>query len=403
MLPASSENYANGVLTFSGASSLANYQLLVESVAYYSTADDPTGAGADPSREVTFTLDDGGASNNLSAPVTESVTFAAACYCRGTRILTARGEVAIEALRIGDLAVTADGGLRPIVWIGHRRLDVLRHPDPLAVRPVRVSANAFGDGLPHRDLWLSPGHNVAWEGALMPISALINGVSVAQLERDHVEYWHVELDRHDIVVAEGLPAESYLDCGNRSAFTNGGAFIEAHPDFQPKHWAETCLPLVSEGPQVARTKARLLARLVRARSFGQPRGGRPYRRRRTARRTDPPLRDAARFRAAARRSGNRAALESVHSRATVAESADARELGLCVGRLQIDGLVLALDDDEPCGTGWRNAEFAGGRFSHRWTTGATPLVSGARIVIVDLAGIGCYLCKSQLSPAALSA
>src|SRR6202044_441994 len=130
--------------------------------------------------------------------------------------------VAIEALRIGDLAVAADGGLRPIVWIGHRRLDGSRHPDPLAVRPVRVSANAFGEGLPHRDLWLSPGHNIAWDGALMPISLLINNVSVAQLEREQVEYWHVELDRHDIVIAEGLPAESYLDCGNRGAFANGG-------------------------------------------------------------------------------------------------------------------------------------------------------------------------------------
>ncbi len=88
----------------------------------------------------------------------------------------------------------------------------------------------------------------------MPISALINGVSIVQIEQDVVEYWHVELDAHDILLAEGLPAESYLDCGARAAFVNGGAFIEAHPDFRPKHWAETCLPLVKQGPAVARTK-----------------------------------------------------------------------------------------------------------------------------------------------------
>ena len=70
------QNYANGVLTLSGVSSLANYQEAIESVTYSTTAADPTGGGADPSREVTFTLNDGNSSNNLSAPVTENVFFA---------------------------------------------------------------------------------------------------------------------------------------------------------------------------------------------------------------------------------------------------------------------------------------------------------------------------------------
>jgi hypothetical protein len=58
--------------------------------------------------------------------------------------------------------------------------------------------------------------------------------------------------------------------------------------------------------------------------------------------------------------------------------------------LQIDGAEVALDGDETCAVGWREAEFAGGRFAHRWTTGATPLPTGARIVILDLAGVGYY-------------
>ena len=78
-----------------------------------------------------------------------------------------------------------------------------------------------------------------------------NGKTVGQEERSRVEYWHIELDEHDIILAEGLPAESYLDNGNRTGFINGGAFIEAHPDFKPKHWTDTCLPLVLEGPKVA--------------------------------------------------------------------------------------------------------------------------------------------------------
>ena len=76
---------------------------------------------------------------------------------------------------------------------------------------------------------------------------------------------------------------------------------------------------------------------------------------------------------------------------TLAESADVRALGLCVGRLQVDGVTLALDDDADCASGWHEAAFADARFSHRWTRGATPLPAGARVAILDLAGVGYYL------------
>ncbi len=183
-----------------------------------------------------------------------------ACFARGVRILTNRDEVAVEDLRVGDWVVTAAGASRPVRWIGHRRINISRHPDPAAMRPVRVGRDAFGEGKPHRDLWLSPGHNIAHEGVLMPISALVNGVSVAVIDVDWIEYWHVELDAHDVLLAEGLPAETYLDCGNRSGFANGGAFIDAHPDFSPKHWAETCLPLAKEGPSHCRQRNRSCSR-----------------------------------------------------------------------------------------------------------------------------------------------
>ena len=156
------------------------------------------------------------------------------CYCRGARLLTDHGEVAVEDLAIGDLVVTASGDFLPVKWLGHRELDCRRQPDPRAVWPVCVSAGAFGEQLPTRDLWLSPGHCVAAEGVLMPIRVLINGRTIGQIETDRVEYWHVELERHDILLANGLPAKSYLDTGNRTAFVNGGDFLELHPDFEPK-------------------------------------------------------------------------------------------------------------------------------------------------------------------------
>ena len=319
-----------------------------------------------------------------------TATVSAPCYCAGARILTERGEVAVEDLAIGDNVVTTSGALRPIRWLGHRRIDISRHPDPAAVWPVRVTANAFGDRLPRRDLWLSPGHNIASDGVIMPISALINGRSVAQVKRTEVEYWHVELDAHDIMFAEGLPAESYLDCGNRTDFVNGGAFVVAHPDFRPKYWGETCLPLVKEGPPVVAAKARLLTRLAeKGQGVGQGANAHVVV---DGLRIDPIRLSETRLAYVLPDGGREIALHSnvfvpAHM---VAESADTRELGLCVGRLRIDGFPVSLDSDETCGAGWHGAELTDGRFSHRWTTGAMPLPACTRIVILDLAGVGYY-------------
>ena len=81
-----------------------------------------------------------------------------ACFAAGTRIRTARGEVAVEDLRTGDLAVTAlDGSAAAVVWIGHRTVDCRRHPQPASVWPVRIAAGAFGRGLPRRALTLVAG------------------------------------------------------------------------------------------------------------------------------------------------------------------------------------------------------------------------------------------------------
>jgi uncharacterized membrane protein len=325
------------------------------------------------------------------------------CFCRGTRILTERGELAVEALAIGDVVLSSTGQKRNIKWIGHRLSDCLRHPDPPSIWPVCVSADAFGENIPSRDLWLSPGHSVATEGVLIPIKTLLNGKTVTQHQRSTVEYWHVELHQHDIILAEGLPAESYLDCGNRSAFANGGAFVEAHPDFKPKHWAETCLPLVKEGPAVATTKALLLGRLSEQGHLVDRQAG--------AHivvdgvRVEPIYLSETRLAFVLPLGGREIVLRSkvFVPAETIAESADSREIGLCVGQLQIDGSTVALADDEPCGSDWHVAEAANGRFSHRWTKGATPLPTGAQIVIVDLAGIGHYWCEPKDRAAALSA
>jgi hypothetical protein len=152
------------------------------------------------------------------------------CFAAGTRLLTSRGAVAVEALAVGDHVRTADGGLAPIIWIGQRRVDCRRHSEPRAVLPVRVAAHAFGDGLPDRDLFLSPDHAIFAADVLIPIKHLIDGAAIRQVAVARVTYLHIELARHQILLAEGLPVESYLDAGDRAAFSGGSAAV-LHPEW----------------------------------------------------------------------------------------------------------------------------------------------------------------------------
>jgi hypothetical protein len=136
-----------------------------------------------------------------------------------------------------------------VIWLGHRTVDCTRHPDPRKVWPVRVSTHAFGPGRPCRDLFLSPDHAVYVGGVLIPVKHLINGTTIAPVQRASVTYHHVELPRHSVLLADGLPAESYLNTGDRANFANGGGHITLHPDFASHAWeAKGCAPLVIAGP-----------------------------------------------------------------------------------------------------------------------------------------------------------
>jgi hypothetical protein len=195
------------------------------------------------------TAPDSGTGTNLSL----------ACFAAGTLILTPRGEATVETLTVGDQVITHSGRLAPITWIGHRRVDCRRHPRPSAVWPVRVRAGAFAEATPRRDLLLSPDHAVLVDGALIPIRHLIDDDAVAQVKRDAVTYFHLELDRHDVLLAEGLPAESYLETGGRAAFANGGRTVAMHLTFAPHVWETAgCAPLILTGP--ALNEARRLRR-----------------------------------------------------------------------------------------------------------------------------------------------
>jgi Hint domain/RTX calcium-binding nonapeptide repeat (4 copies) len=194
----------------------------------------------------------------------------APCYLEGARIMTARGEVAVEALRVGDLVVTAHGQgpvLQPVVWVGRTRVHLARHPRPELAAPVLVCAGALGESTPHRDLRVSPEHAMFVEGRLVPAGLLVNGTSIVREPWWQVVTWyHVELPAHGLLMAEGAPAESYFDAGNRHLFGNGGALAALFPDFaagrdERRYEDAACFPLLrEEGPALDAIRAGLATR-----------------------------------------------------------------------------------------------------------------------------------------------
>lgn len=204
----------------------------------------------------------------------EDLQFGApVCFTTGTRIVLvcggARIEVAVEVLRAGDVVLTATGGRRAIRWIGHRTLGTGKSRISPAHWPVRVLTGAFGSDaegcpVPARDLRLSPGHPVlvaggpaAERGVLVPIMCLVNGTSIARESVVTVTYWHVELDAHDLLLAEGLAAESYIDGGDRAFFAEASDHGLHDPDFVPPGWGARCRPVVVDGPVVEAERRRL--------------------------------------------------------------------------------------------------------------------------------------------------
>jgi len=197
--------------------------------------------------------------------VAASDDLTTACLTPGTGIATTRGLVPVECIQPGDRVCTVLGSdTAEVIWVGHRKVDCARHPDPRKVWPVQVSAHAFGRGMPATDLMLSPDHAVYVDRVLIPIRLLVNGRNVRQVLTDRITYHHIELAEHDVLLANGMPAESYLDTGDRARFSNGGGVIALHPDFSARTWEmRGCAELVQTGPVLAAVRKRLAAGVAR--------------------------------------------------------------------------------------------------------------------------------------------
>jgi|GEM_PF-377939 len=318
-----------------------------------------------------------GFSATADGAATGTVVFAndaAPCFLAGTAILTTAGERAVETLQPGMWVPSVHGGvLRRVVWTGQTRIDLDRHVEPARVAPIRILADAFAPGVPHRDLIVSPDHALWTGAALVPAYLLANGATIRrEPAAGVVTYVHVELDAHDILLAEGLPAESYLETGNRGLFAGEAGARPVHADLMAdlsaRGWDQrACAVLALGGAVVAEAHRRLAERAAElgydlspdaAAEVSGPGGA-----------------------LAAEVSPGRIAVVvppgvtrlTLGSRQAVPAELDAglddrRRLGLAVAGIRLDGRAVALDDGM-CAGGFHAIEGEGAA-PIRWTDGA---------------------------------
>jgi Hint domain len=151
-----------------------------------------------------------------STPAASHFSSCSNCFLKGTKIQTAEGERKVEDLAIGDFLPTMFGGLRPVQWIGRYPI---KKSDPCKpwvkdALPVRIARSALAPNVPHADLYVTSHHSLLIDGVLVPAEALINGTTITRYEAreyDELEFFHIKLESHDVVYAEGVPAETLLN------------------------------------------------------------------------------------------------------------------------------------------------------------------------------------------------
>ena len=144
------------------------------------------------------------------------------CFLTGTTIRTADGDRKIEDLAVGDLLPTVFGGTCPIQWIGRYRF---KRSDPTRtwvrnILPIRVARSALGPDVPHADLYVTQTHALLVDGVLVAAGNLINGSTITRndaSELDELEFFHIELQVHDVLYAEGAPCETLLNVDENAA------------------------------------------------------------------------------------------------------------------------------------------------------------------------------------------
>lgn len=175
------------------------------------------------------------------------------CFAAGTHIETDTGEVPVDQLSVGDLVRRLDGTLTPVRWIGRQTVVTLFRV-PERVQPIRVRAGALGDNLPRRDLVVTSDHGLYVDGFLINAGALVNGTTIAAVPLSELgtsyTVYHVETEKHEIILAEGAPTETYVDYTGRQVFDNYREYIEMYGEER----------VIEESPTIRISAARLVPR-----------------------------------------------------------------------------------------------------------------------------------------------
>ncbi|MFV1877228.1 Hint domain-containing protein [Nioella sp.] len=184
------------------------------------------------------------------------------CFAEGTMISTPSGETAVEALRIGEDVLTADGRAVQVRWIGQQTL-FPRFAPAARLRPVRIAAGALGDGQPRSDLTVTADHGMLVEGVICHAGALVNGTTItrvplAEMGESYTVY-HIETEAHEIILANGAPAETFIDNVSRRVFDNFAEFEALYGD----------VPEMEELPYPRAMSARQVPERLKAKLAGQ--------------------------------------------------------------------------------------------------------------------------------------
>jgi hypothetical protein len=199
-----------------------------------------------------------------STPFTASTEpFTPPCFLAGTLITTPDGGRPVEALTIGDPVLTADGRTVPVRWVGRRTIVTAFGPRREHA-PVEIAEGAFGPALPARPLRLTADHALLLDGLLVQAGVLVDGHTARRMTAtdlgERYTVFHVETEKHDLILAEGVPAETFLDNVTRRTFDNVAEFEALYGNAAPAI-DEMEVPRVKSARQLPRAlRERLSAR-----------------------------------------------------------------------------------------------------------------------------------------------
>jgi hypothetical protein len=155
------------------------------------------------------------------------------CFVTGTQIVTPGGQTVVESLRIGDEILDQDGQTLRVKWIG-RQMVSTRFGPAERLMPVRFAAGSLGEGLPHSDLTVTADHGMLVDGVICHAGALVNGTTITRVPLEEMgesyTVYHIETEEHEIILANGAPAETFIDNVSRRVFDNYTEFEALYGD-----------------------------------------------------------------------------------------------------------------------------------------------------------------------------